>query len=171
MRHCLLEREGIASNPPFKESRDQKTSFDRPDTAPDIHQLNKATKGHGALWQLLYSRKTALNNAHFTSLSVHKTMSVTFDMGYLARLRETTSQRPARHLHSHHCGKYGMCGISAYVQHVSGAELSERQDSHYAAEVQLETSLNIVAHRGPDARGRWFSEDHRVGKSFLDNRE
>ncbi|CAG8068665.1 unnamed protein product [Penicillium salamii] len=58
-----------------------------------------------------------------------------------------------------------MCGISAFLSHPGQASSNERtkpQAQRVAAE--LEESLNLIAHRGPDGRGRWFSEDHQVGK-------
>ncbi|KAE8344884.1 hypothetical protein BDV24DRAFT_148726 [Aspergillus arachidicola] len=57
-----------------------------------------------------------------------------------------------------------MCGISAFLSHTGEASSNEHfeaQAQHVAAE--LENSLNIVSHRGPDARGRWFSDDYQVG--------
>ncbi|KAJ5781064.1 hypothetical protein N7457_006224 [Penicillium paradoxum] len=57
-----------------------------------------------------------------------------------------------------------MCGITAFLSHAGEASSNEQtngQAQHVAAE--LENSLNIVAHRGPDARGRWFSDDYQVG--------
>ncbi|KAE8420593.1 hypothetical protein BDV36DRAFT_281284 [Aspergillus pseudocaelatus] len=57
-----------------------------------------------------------------------------------------------------------MCGISAFLSHTGEASSNkhfEAQAQHVAAE--LENSLNIVSHRGPDARGRWFSDDYQVG--------
>ena len=30
-------------------------------------------------------------------------------------------------------------------------------------ERDLDASLDTITHRGPDSRGRWFSEDNRVG--------
>ncbi|EIT82516.1 hypothetical protein AO1008_11993 [Aspergillus oryzae 100-8] len=56
-----------------------------------------------------------------------------------------------------------MCGLTAFLT-VGGIPGCV----HYAnncpgLEKQLEESLDLVNHRGPDARGRWFSTDHRVG--------
>ncbi|GAB1197524.1 hypothetical protein APSETT444_006820 [Aspergillus pseudonomiae] len=55
-----------------------------------------------------------------------------------------------------------MCGISAFLSHASSKEQqTNAQAQHVVA--QLEHSLDLVGHRGPDARGRWFSDDHQVG--------
>lgn len=59
-----------------------------------------------------------------------------------------------------------MCGISAFLSHPGKASSNERtkpQAQRVAAE--LEESLDLIAHRGPDGRGRWLSEDHQVGRS------
>jgi asparagine synthase (glutamine-hydrolysing) len=56
-----------------------------------------------------------------------------------------------------------MCGISAFLElslSRSIACISQRKK----VEEELEESLDIVAHRGPDARGRWLSNGHRVGE-------
>lgn len=58
-----------------------------------------------------------------------------------------------------------MCGISAFLSHTGvgcSNHPTKTQAEHAAAE--LENSLDLVGHRGPDARGRWLSDDHRVGK-------
>lgn len=59
-----------------------------------------------------------------------------------------------------------MCGISAFLCHPGKASSNEQanaQNRHVVDE--LEHSLDLVGHRGPDARGRWFSDDHKVGRS------
>ena len=59
-----------------------------------------------------------------------------------------------------------MCGISAFLCHTGEASSNEQtkaQAQHVAAE--MENSLNLVGYRGPDARGRWFSDDYQVGRS------
>lgn len=59
-----------------------------------------------------------------------------------------------------------MCGISAFLCH-SGKTGSNEQPNAQTRHVvdDLEHSLDLVGHRGPDARGRWFSDDHKVGRS------
>ncbi|WZH45882.1 nucleophile aminohydrolase [Fusarium acuminatum] len=56
-----------------------------------------------------------------------------------------------------------MCGISAFLSHPGESALPvvNGEAKHVAAE--LESSLDLIAHRGPDARGRWFSDDYQVG--------
>jgi asparagine synthase (glutamine-hydrolysing) len=61
-----------------------------------------------------------------------------------------------------------MCGISAFLSHTGAASSNQQIKTEAEAkhvETELENSLNIVSHRGPDARGRWFSDDHQVGRS------
>jgi asparagine synthase (glutamine-hydrolysing) len=54
-----------------------------------------------------------------------------------------------------------MCGISAvillgdYPAKTNGEDLSSLTD-------QLSESLDLVQHRGPDARGEWASDDGKV---------
>ncbi|KAE8374862.1 hypothetical protein BDV26DRAFT_283907 [Aspergillus bertholletiae] len=56
-----------------------------------------------------------------------------------------------------------MCGLTAFFT-VGGTSGGVRcVDDALHVERQLEKSLDLVNHRGPDARGRWFSPDHRVG--------
>jgi asparagine synthase (glutamine-hydrolysing) len=61
-----------------------------------------------------------------------------------------------------------MCGISVFLSHPgeSGLPVVNGEAKHVAAE--LESSLDLIAHRGPDARGRWFSDDHQVGEYSLE---
>ncbi|RYP67284.1 hypothetical protein DL769_005812 [Monosporascus sp. CRB-8-3] len=57
-----------------------------------------------------------------------------------------------------------MCGISAFLSHAGEAgshEQTKAQARHVA--VEMESSLDLIAHRGPDARGCWFSDNHQVG--------
>ncbi|KAF4457023.1 asparagine synthase [Fusarium austroafricanum] len=56
-----------------------------------------------------------------------------------------------------------MCGISAYLSHPGefGSPVVNGEAKH--ASDELESSLDLIAHRGPDARGRWFSDDYHVG--------
>lgn len=57
-----------------------------------------------------------------------------------------------------------MCGISAFLSHPGESALPvvNGEAKHVAAE--LEGSLDLIAHRGPDARGRWLSDDRQVGE-------
>ncbi|KAF2721525.1 asparagine synthase [Polychaeton citri CBS 116435] len=57
-----------------------------------------------------------------------------------------------------------MCGISAFMRYDGDFSANEQtilQPQH--VEIQMEGSLDLVGHRGPDARGRWFSDDRQVG--------
>ncbi|KAL4936940.1 hypothetical protein BDV06DRAFT_227418 [Aspergillus oleicola] len=58
-----------------------------------------------------------------------------------------------------------MCGITAILRLKEGSicpQCSEDVDPQ-ALSRQMDESLELVKHRGPDARGQWFSHDHRVG--------
>ncbi|RDW72559.1 asparagine synthetase B family protein [Aspergillus mulundensis] len=58
-----------------------------------------------------------------------------------------------------------MCGITAILSLDGGANCP-RVDINIDPQVlnhQMDESLELVKHRGPDARGQWFSHDHRVG--------
>lgn len=50
-----------------------------------------------------------------------------------------------------------MCGISAVLS------LSEGSICPQALASQMNESLQLIKHRGPDARGQWLSSDYRVG--------
>ncbi|OJJ04830.1 hypothetical protein ASPVEDRAFT_86211 [Aspergillus versicolor CBS 583.65] len=54
-----------------------------------------------------------------------------------------------------------MCGLTA-VLCLNGGACQNNVDSQ-ALESQMDESLELVKHRGPDARGKWFSPDRRVG--------
>ncbi|KAK5994214.1 Amidase chyE [Cladobotryum mycophilum] len=56
-----------------------------------------------------------------------------------------------------------MCGISAFLSHAGRAGSNEQTKVEVQNVSELERSLEIIAHRGPDARGRWFSDDYSVG--------
>ena len=62
-----------------------------------------------------------------------------------------------------------MCGISVIVtleSHLRGKEINDVDgDLRSKISKQLDESLDTIAHRGPDSRGKWISEDNRVGKS------
>lgn len=76
-----------------------------------------------------------------------------------------------------------MCGISVIValqgqthqmKHAANGPLPEGVDIKYGTDPSYDTyaaklakemdeSLKIIDHRGPDSRGQWISEDKRVG--------
>lgn len=73
-----------------------------------------------------------------------------------------------------------MCGISVIValqgqnheskvilnghrpEGVNGVDIHEDEEAAKLA-IELDQSLDIIAHRGPDSRGQWISDDKRVG--------
>ncbi|KAL6239510.1 hypothetical protein BDW75DRAFT_227146 [Aspergillus navahoensis] len=56
-----------------------------------------------------------------------------------------------------------MCGLSAILS-LEGARYLQADNTHpQALACQMDESLELVKHRGPDARGQWFSSDYRVG--------
>jgi asparagine synthase (glutamine-hydrolysing) len=57
-----------------------------------------------------------------------------------------------------------MCGLTAFFTVNGGSGCKQCGNDAHKVERQMEESLDIVNHRGPDARGRWFSPDHQVGK-------
>lgn len=63
-----------------------------------------------------------------------------------------------------------MCGISVIVdlgrrrrQHPKAAEIPKAR-ADIAQE--LDDSLEVIEHRGPDSRGQWISPDGHVGKQI-----
>lgn len=57
-----------------------------------------------------------------------------------------------------------MCGISAVLTlrgHTSNHTVNG--DTKHILEKQLDESLKIIKHRGPDAEGQWISSDEKVG--------
>lgn len=52
-----------------------------------------------------------------------------------------------------------MCGISAVLA-LNGTSLD---DDSRDTSAQLNESLDRIAHRGPDSRGIWVSDDNSVG--------
>ncbi|KAE8146749.1 hypothetical protein BDV25DRAFT_161879 [Aspergillus avenaceus] len=56
-----------------------------------------------------------------------------------------------------------MCGLTAFINIDGNTTCDNCVNNEPTLEKQLEESLDLVNHRGPDARGRWFSPDHRVG--------
>lgn len=61
-----------------------------------------------------------------------------------------------------------MCGISAFLSLSEGASCPQA-DTIYpqALANQMNESLQLIKHRGPDARGQWLSSDYRVGEWLL----
>jgi asparagine synthase (glutamine-hydrolysing) len=57
-----------------------------------------------------------------------------------------------------------MCGISAFITHPGPSRTPVVNGEAKLVTAELEGSLDLIAHRGPDARGRWFSDDHHVGE-------
>ena len=59
-----------------------------------------------------------------------------------------------------------MCGISAVIA-LDGTKPStyQVQTSDYRSKISsdLDKSLEYIKHRGPDAQGKWISDDNRVG--------
>lgn len=60
-------------------------------------------------------------------------------------------------------GSVTMCGITAFlaVQETPDPAVKSRKESLQSA---IDSSLDVVEHRGPDARGQWISEDCSVGE-------
>ena len=60
-----------------------------------------------------------------------------------------------------------MCGISVIVTlvgHLRGKEVNDViGDIRSKISDEMDESLETIAHRGPDSRGKWISEDNRVG--------
>ncbi|PIG89664.1 asparagine synthetase [Aspergillus arachidicola] len=56
-----------------------------------------------------------------------------------------------------------MCGLTAFLTVGGTPGCVHCANNGPGLEKQLEESLNLVNHRGPDARGRWLSPDHSVG--------
>lgn len=63
-----------------------------------------------------------------------------------------------------------MCGISCSIRlngaphvngHSTGAASIEAQRERTS--IELDKSLELIKHRGPDARGQWISDDARIG--------
>ena len=55
-----------------------------------------------------------------------------------------------------------MCGITCTL-----AFNHQPQDSGPKLESEIDDSLDLVQHRGPDARGKWVSSDCRVGEDAI----
>lgn len=57
-----------------------------------------------------------------------------------------------------------MCGISAFLSHPGETRLPVMNGEAKDLIAELEGSLDLIAHRGPDARGLWYSDNHHVGE-------
>lgn len=55
-----------------------------------------------------------------------------------------------------------MCGITGAL-----AFNHQPEDGGSKLQSEIDDSLDLVQHRGPDARGKWVSPDCRVGKDIL----
>ncbi|KAL4794369.1 nucleophile aminohydrolase [Aspergillus venezuelensis] len=58
-----------------------------------------------------------------------------------------------------------MCGITAILRLKDASNCSQCSENvdQQALSRQMDESLELVKHRGPDARGQWFDSNHRVG--------
>lgn len=58
-----------------------------------------------------------------------------------------------------------MCGLTAFLTlNADASDHSPTDESPEALRHQMDKSLEMVKHRGPDARGQWLSPDCRVGE-------
>lgn len=61
-----------------------------------------------------------------------------------------------------------MCGLTAFLSQNGYSESDANgQAQTYNTVEALEASMEIVKHRGPDARGHWISDDSKVGRSMI----
>lgn len=56
-----------------------------------------------------------------------------------------------------------MCGLTACLDYNVRAGVTNGVKKHSNLEAEIDESLEIVKHRGPDARGQWISSDSCVG--------
>ncbi|KAL4927571.1 asparagine synthetase B family protein [Aspergillus undulatus] len=58
-----------------------------------------------------------------------------------------------------------MCGLTAFLSIKGGTNIPQWDDSTdpQLLHSQMNASLELVKHRGPDTRGQWFDPDHYVG--------
>lgn len=54
-----------------------------------------------------------------------------------------------------------MCGISAVLS-LGGLSAVSKEEHLLPLNDQLNASLDLIQHRGPDARGTWASDDNKV---------
>lgn len=58
-----------------------------------------------------------------------------------------------------------MCGLTAFLDlHGSPSYQDDEMMDTQDLGRKVNDSLDLIKHRGPDARGQWFSSDYRVGK-------
>ena len=63
-----------------------------------------------------------------------------------------------------------MCGISAIVALADPAQDDHRlkvNNDDDALTREMEDSLQLIKHRGPDSSGIWINPDQRIGTTFL----
>ena len=62
-----------------------------------------------------------------------------------------------------------MCGISAFLklQGPIGSTLCHEKHTTSGRHIELDQSLDIIRHRGPDGSGVWISPDGKIGKNVL----
>lgn len=65
---------------------------------------------------------------------------------------------------------FEMCGLTAFLRLGRDNTPRNSEDSPQTLGKQIDDSLELVKHRGPDARGQWLSEDLRVGMLYRDPR-
>ncbi|KAI9730897.1 MAG: hypothetical protein M1834_005615 [Cirrosporium novae-zelandiae] len=58
-----------------------------------------------------------------------------------------------------------MCGLNAFLSYgqPDGSSFEANSTGPNDVEEAVDAGLDIIEHRGPDARGKWISADHRVG--------
>lgn len=62
-----------------------------------------------------------------------------------------------------------MCGISCILVEEGAGPLPSPEQERRKLLLELEESLELIKHRGPDSRGQWISSDNRVGPLSLPN--
>jgi asparagine synthase (glutamine-hydrolysing) len=60
-----------------------------------------------------------------------------------------------------------MCGISALIALPYAQNGDPEHIDHEALKKQMQESLDLIKHRGPDYSGIWISGDRRIGVVFL----
>lgn len=60
-----------------------------------------------------------------------------------------------------------MCGISAVLS-LGGLPTSSSKEYSSPLNDQIDASLDLIQHRGPDSRGTWTSNDGKVRKFLID---
>lgn len=59
-----------------------------------------------------------------------------------------------------------MCGITAVLS-LGSHPASSSEEHSLPLDGKLDASLDLVQHRGPDARGTWTSDDGKVCKCLI----